>query len=235
MSPPDEVTPLGIGALGYIDVLPGTSPQALSQLIAIHLEHFGDLYSESAQDFEAVWSGQPRAANIIEHQWLLMLDGVPCGQLIFAVNLPRRMVTKHFTSILSPFRPHMPDQWIPAVTEAISEFCMAQASAHGVELLGMMSEITSKHVAGWRKYGLYHPDIGYHEPLHGGYWREFGEPQLLPILANIKVFPAGREAGLAAVAEAGTLAFLIDTYHLPDDNPTLQAIIDKCRALPPAW
>ena len=235
MSLPDEVTPLGIGGLGFVDVLPGTSRQALSQLSAIHLEHFADHYAESTDDFHAAWSGQPQSADITEHQWLLELDGEPCGELVFAVNLPRRMVSRHFTSILKQFRPHMPDQWIPSMTRAVSQFCIAEAATHGVELLGMMSEITPKHVAGWRKYGLHQPDIDYHEPLHGNHWRDFGELQLVPMVANILPFPTGHQAGLATIAEAGTLAFLTDYYHLPDDNPTLQAIIHKCRTLPPAW
>ena len=232
---PDDVTPLGDGGLGFVDVLPGASREALAQLSSIHIEHFGDLYAEATQDFQRAWSGGSAAARIIEHQWLLVLNGVPCGELVFATNLARRTVSRHFTSVRKEFRPLMPDRWIPSITRAVSDFCISEASAQGVELLGMMSEITPKHAAGWRKFGLYQPDIGFSEPLHGNYWRDFGELQFAPMLANILPFPPGRAAGLGVIAEAGVRAFLLDYYTIPETDPTFLGIIDRCRSLPPAW
>lgn len=235
MTPFGEPTPLGEGGLAYVDVLPGTPSAAISELCAVHLVHFREAYGEATRDFERTWRGEPSPPGIIEHQWLLLLDGEPCGELVFAINLRRRTVSRHFTSIRKEFRSRMPGGWIPTATSAVVELCLDQAHAHSVELLGMMSEILPKHVAGWRRLGLYQPDIGYHEPLHGNYWRNFGDPIFIPMVANILPFPAGREAGLAAIAEAGVQAFLLDYYDVPESDPTVQSILDRCRALPPAW
>lgn len=109
------------------------------------------------------------------------------------------------------------------------------AQRHGVELLGMMSEIMPKHAAGWRRLGLRTPDIGYCEPVHGNYWRDFGELHYTPMVANILPFAAGRAPGLGVIAESGVRAFLLDYYGVPESDPTFQGIIERCRSLPPAW
>ena len=231
----EGLSSLGVGGLTYLDVLPGTPREALEELSAIHLEYFGDSYAEATRDFRRAWEGAASQPEIIEHQWLLHLDGVPCGELVFSVNLQRRMVDRHFTSIRKEFRQQMPEQWIPSVTRAVTGASVEGAAAHGVQLLGMMSEIMPKHVAGWRKWGLYQPDIGYCEPLHGNYWRDFGELEYVPMVANILPFPEGDTAGLGVVAEAGVRSFLLDYYGVPDDDPTFRGIIDSCRSLPTAW
>lgn len=235
MTPFGEPTPLGVEGLAYVDVLPGTPPAALAELCEIHLLHFREAYGESTQDFQRTWNGGPPPDGIVEHQWLLLLDDEPCGELVFAINLRRRTVNRHFTSVRKEYRSRMPSLWIPTATSALVELCLEEGREYGVELLGMMSEILPKHVAGWRRLGLYQPDIDYQEPLHGNYWRDFGDLSFVPMVANILPFPAGREAGLGAIAEAGVRAFLIDYYGVPESNPTFQAIIDRCRHLPPAW
>ena len=230
-----NLVPLGDGGLAYIDVLPGSTLAALEELSAIHLQHFGDAYGEATLDFRNAWEGASSDPKIIEHQWLLHLDGVPCGELVFSVNLSRRMVDRHFTSVRKEFRPQMPEDWIPFTTQAVAGWCLSEAGSAGVDLLGMMSEIAPKHVAGWRRLGLFQPDIGYMEPVHGNYWRQFGDLEFTPMVANILPFPAGREAGLAVIAEAGVRSFLLDYYDVPDDNKTFGQIVDHCRDLPPAW
>lgn len=230
-----NLVPLGDGGLAYIDVLPGASLNALEELTAIHLQHFGDAYGEATLDFRKAWEGTSPDPKIIEHQWLLHLDGVPCGELVFSINLSRRMVDRHFTSVRKEFRPQMPEGWIPLATKALADLCLSEAGGAGVDLLGMMSEIAPKHVAGWRGLGLFQPDIDYLEPVHGNYWRQFGDLEFTPMVANILPFPAGREAGLAVIAEAGVRSFLLDYYDVPDDNETFGQIVDRCRDLPPAW
>lgn len=230
-----NLVPLGDGGLAYIDVLPGSSLAALEELAAIHLLHFGDAYGEATLDFRKAWEGASSDPKIIEHQWLLHLDGVPCGELVFSINLSRRMVDRHFTSVRKEFRPQMPDGWIPLATKAVADLCLTEAVSVGVDLLGMMSEIAPKHVAGWRRLGLFQPDIDYLEPVHGNYWRQFGDLEFTPMVANILPFPAGREAGLAVIAEAGVRSFLLDYYDVPDDDKTFGQIVERCRNLPPAW
>jgi hypothetical protein len=227
--------PLGEGGLTYVDVLPGTPLDSLEHLSAIHLEYFGDMYGEAVQDFRRAWEGTSSHPAIIEHQWLLHLDGVPCGELVFSINLSRRMVDRHFTSVRKEFRQQMPGGWIACATQAVADLCLAEAASVGVDLLGMMSEIVPKHVAGWRRLGLFQPDIGYCEPVHANYWRNFGELEFIPMVANILVFPAGRDEGLGVIAEAGVRSFLLDYYDVPEDNETFIRIVKSCRNLPPAW
>ena len=231
----DGLTPLGVDGLAYIDVLPGSAPEALEELSAIHLLHFGDAYAEAILDFRRAWEGKSPSPGLIEHQWLLHLDGLPCGELVFSINLSRRMVDRHFTSVRKEFRSQMPADWIPCATQAVVDLCVADASSSGVDLLGMMSEVQPKHVAGWRRLGLFQPDIDYREPIHGNYWRKFGELQFAPMVANILPFPAGREEGLAVIAEAGVRSFLVDYYDVPETDETFRGIVERCRTLPPAW
>lgn len=230
-----NLVPLGEGGLAYIDVLPGSSLAALEELSAIHLQHFGDAYGEATLDFRKAWEGAYSNPKIIEHQWLLHLDGVPCGELVFSINLSRRMVDRHFTSVRKEFRPQMPEGWIPCATQAVADLCLSEAGSAGVDLLGMMSEIAPKHVAGWRRLGLFQPNIDYLEPVHGNYWQQFGDLEFTPMVANILPFPAGREAGIAVIAEAGVRSFLLDYYDVPENNKILGQIVERCRDLPPAW
>jgi len=231
----DEVVSLGIGELAYVEVLPGSSREALQALESIHLENFGDKYPKAINDFSRTWSGVSESEGMIAHQWLLHLDGEPCGELVFEVNLPRRMVNRHFTSVQASFRPSMPAGWIPVATQAVADLCNADARRHGVELLGMMSEILPRHAPGWRKLGLFTPDIEYSMPLHQNYWEDFPPLEFVPMVANILPFAAGREAGIGTVAEAGVKAFLLEYYKVPEDDQTFLAIVDRCRALAPAW
>lgn len=231
----EGLTPLGTSGLTYLDVLPGSPREALEELSAIHLDYFGDSYAEATRDFRKVWEGAASNSEIIDHQWLLHFDGVPCGELVFSINLQRRMVDRHFTSIRKEFRQRLPEQWIPSVTRAVTDSSLESAERRGVQLLGMMSEIMPKHVAGWRKWGLYQPDIGYCEPLHGNYWRDFGELEYVPMVANILPFPAGDDAGLGVVAEAGVRSFLLDYYGVPETDSTFQGIIERCQGLSSAW
>jgi hypothetical protein len=145
------------------------------------------------------------------------------------------MVNRHFTSINVDSRPRMPQGWIPAATQAVADLCDIEAKSKGVELLGMMSEILPRHRAGWRKLGLFAPDINYSMPLHQTYWRDFLPLEFVPMVANILPFAAGKEAGLGVITEAGVKSFLLDYYKVPEDDPTLLAIVERCRNLPSAW
>jgi hypothetical protein len=101
---------------------------------------------------------------MIEYQWVLDLDGEPCDELVFQVNLSQRMVYRHFTSVRDDFGLHMPQSWIPIATKAVCDPNTSDAARNDVDLLEMMSEIMRKHALRWRKLGPFIPDIGYRVP-----------------------------------------------------------------------
>lgn len=225
----------GLPQLARVDVLPGTPEEAVAALASIHLENFQAHYAHAAADFRNTWRRGLSDPDIIEHQWLLLLDGSPAGECVFHVNIRRRVVARHFLAMNRSARRALVPDWIAAVMAAAAETALQDAESRGVSLFGMMSEITPAHAAGWRALGHVQPDIDYREPLHGNYWREFGDLTFVPMVANILPFPSGREAGLGVIAEAGVRAFLLDYYGVPESDPTFQAIIDRCRHVPPAW
>lgn len=231
----DQLVPVGVDGLFYVDVIRGSSAESLRLLQEIHLENFGGSYAEATGDFTRTWNGEDTPAGLIEHQWLLVLEGKPVGQFVFEVNLNRKMVNRHFLSVRGGDRTLMPSHWMTSVMETASNVCKADAASHGIELLGMMSEIKPRHERGWRKLGHFAPNIGYQEPLHGNYWAEFGPLEFIPMVANILPYDAGRNIGLGQIAEAGVRAFLQDYYHVPEDDPILLEIVDRCRNLAPAW
>jgi len=221
----------GIPGMSVIDVLPGTTEDALRELQAIHLRHFESSYPWAVSDFEQTWLHGAAQSNVIEHQWLLLIDGKTCGECVFHVNLDRKVILRHYMAVDQEVRAELPSGWLTAFNDFAEAWCDADSRAHGIELLAMMSEIQPKHVAGWKRMGHLSPAIDYREPTHGKHWKEYGDVEFVPMSVNLKLLPAGKQVPLREVTKAAVSAFLIDNYGLSESNPTVQSILFNCEQL----
>jgi len=222
---------VGAPSLRYIDVLPGTPHEVCDSLVAVHLEHFGADYPHAADDLRTTWREGGTDHDIIEHQWLLLLNDEPAGEFIFHTNLRRRIVVRHFIAFNRDVRVNLPSDWIARLVDAAGECANTDAADTGTQLIAMMSEVSPRHVAGWRRMGYLSPDIDYREPGHGNHWAEYGEPQFVPMAPNIRVLPAGTDLPLSEVATEGVSAFLLDYYRLPASHPVVVEILGNCARL----
>jgi hypothetical protein len=229
----------GSEELSFIDVLPGASEQERDALIAIHLENFGASYPYAVADIEKTWSEGSAEADIIEHQWLLLLSGNPVGEFIFRTNMRRRIVMRQFLSVNRSARADLPKGWLPALIKEVAN-CADNDVARSVikgnqpvgsHLIAMMSEVRANHVAAWRSLGHISPKIGYCEPAYGAHWVEHGEPSFAPMSPIILRQPGGDGMSLSAIATEAVSAFLLDYYRLPDSNKVVLEILDNCKKL----
>lgn len=222
---------IGIPGMSVIDVLPGTREEALRALQAIHLRHFEASYPWAVSDFEQTWLHGASQPNVIEHQWLLLVDGKPCGECVFHVNLDRKVILRHYMAVDQDVRAGLPSEWLTDFNAFAEAWCDVDAQAKGIELQAMMSEIQSKHVAGWKRMGHLSPAIEYREPIHGKHWQKYGDVDFVPMSVNLKILPAGKQVPLREVTKAAVSAFLLDNYGLPESDPTVQSILFNCEQL----
>lgn len=225
------LTPLTSRGISYLDVLPGTPVSRLDELREIHLTLFADNYPYAAEDFARTWREGARESDIIEHQWLLHVDGNPCGEFIFQVNLRRGIISRLFLGLLPEFRNQVDGDWIPALLAECEVIALAEARKAGVTLMAMMSEVKPRHARGWQRLGHVVPDISYQEPVHGNHWREYGALRFQSMTANFLILQGHSTAAMDVIAAAGVKAFLLDYYDVPSDDPILARILASCERL----
>jgi len=222
---------IGIPGMSVVNVLPGADKESLRALQAVHLRHFESSYPWAVSDFEQTWLHGAAQSNVIEYQWLLLVDGEPCGECVFHVNLGRRIILRHYMAVDQEVRGELPSDWLIDFNAFAEASCENDARKNGVELLAMMSEIQPKHVAGWKRMGHLSPAIEYREPIHGKHWKKYGDVEFVPMSVNLRLLAAGKQAPLPEVTKAAVSAFLIDNYGIPESNPTVQGILLNCEKL----
>lgn len=221
---------VGAPSFRYIDVLPGTPDEVCDALVAVHREHFAD-YPHVADGIAKTWRDGGLDADIIEHQWLLLLDDEPAGEFLFQTNLRRRTVSRSHIALNRESRLKAPADWIPRLIDAAGDCASADAADVGIQLIAMMGEVSRRHVVGWRRMGYISPEIDYREPVHGNQWAAYGEPQFNPLAANILLLPAGADLPLSEVVTEAVSAFLLDYYRLPASHPVVVEILGNCARL----
>lgn len=232
-----EALPLpGVPRVSVVDVLPGSAPERLGQLQAIHSTYFPG-HAHVLAEMEQAWADGGFDPQIVVHQWLLLHDGEPAGEFIFHANLRRGIVVRHFLAMDASVRAGLPKGWAGLLVAAAQEAAEADARDRGIEVLALMSEIApdeTRLLAHWRDLGhMSVPSIDYREPYHGKHWREFGPPRFFPMVPNVKLTDAGRKRPLSDVIVAAVNAFLIDHYLLPSDDPTVAGILERARDVQP--
>ncbi len=203
----------------------------LEQLLTLHLHHFPD-HAHVGDELRLARRVGPHDPDVIIHAWLLHVDSVPVGFVIFHTNLRRRIVLQHFVGMDEDTRAQLPFRWISHLSDAVVETGVLDAETHGLELLGAMGENPPQHEAAWHRLGYRTIDVDYREPNHGMHWAEFGPITYFPMTAMVRLTTAGDQVPFDQVATAAVSAFLLDHYQLPADDPTVTAILARAAALP---
>jgi len=203
----------------------------LEQLLVLHLHHFPE-HAHVCDELRLARRVGPHDPDVIIHAWLLQVDSLPVGYVIFHTNLRRRIVLQHFVGMDEDTRAQLPFRWIGQLSDAVVEAGVLDAEEHGVELLGAMGENPPQHEAAWHRLGYRTIDVDYREPNHGMHWADFGPITYFPMTAMVRLTTAGQQVPFAEVATAAVSAFLLDHYQLPADEPTVAGILERAATLP---
>lgn len=199
----------------------------LGALIAVHSRHF-PAYPYVTDRLVS----QAEVPDTIRHAWLLSVDGRPAGEFLFHTCLRRGIAQLHYVAMDPAEAAQLPLGWLGDVTDAALATSVAEAAAHGVELLGMAGEMfqTSRDFRRWRRKGFLILAIDYREPVAGTDWR-IRPDDFNSLTIGLRLTPAGRATEPRRVLDAVLSSFLLDYYGLPADHPEVVRMFAEAARL----
>jgi hypothetical protein len=204
--------------------------QLFPQLKSVHRRHFPD-YEYVVDQWASILDESVSSEHIIKHAWLAFVGNEPCGQFIIDVNLTRESILIHFVAMDKEVRRTLPRYWLRDLLEAIVEYCQVEAQQHSVQLEAAMAESYPEYLWKWAELGYTDPPVGYQEPVHGAQWRDHGEPEFFPLTAFVRMLDSGSGRADSEKITSVVRAFLLDAYDLPEENPVVSKILDRCSSL----
>lgn len=209
----------------------GAPEDRLGFLIRELLRFFPE-HAHVAGELAEAWEGDWPDDQVIIHGWLLELEGAPVGFTIWHTSLRRQVILQHFVGLEPEARPHLPMRWVKDLADAVLLAGIRDCEQHGTVLLGSIGENHPEHARAWERFGYHTLDIDYREPVHGRHWREHGDLRFFEMTPQIRLTEAGSQQPFHEVVARGVLAFLVDHYLLPEDEPTVVHTLGRVRALP---
>jgi hypothetical protein len=178
---------------------------------------------------------------LIEHQWLMEINGQPAGMTVFKYAAKRGLGFGLYLGILPEYRKIAFGEF-----NRLSEFVVAatrvQLQIDALELgqqipVGYLAEsIEPKLVSRYEKDGFTLLDINYLEPLLPGgrithvSSKELGKTEFHSVYLGI--FPIGYKhinANDPTLLQNATLALLVDHYNLPENHRVVQQTLDSIK------
>lgn len=216
--------------IAIVDLVDGADPSAVDLLVGLHEEMFPEYpYLRPALRRAADLPGD--RGDLVVHQLLITVDGLPGGLLLLDCNLHRRVGVVLFVGLTRAARGLRIEgtafsAWLVTLVLAHLDNDLA---AHGVTTpgLGLIGEANiPAEVRLWRGIGLHQFEIAYAEPRGGWDW-DRTELHLRDIFL-LWLPPFGLTTTevdeLEPVARmAGAAAFLLDHYGLPAEHPLVAA------------
>ena len=157
------------------------------------------------------------AAQVQSHQWLLEVDGVAAGYVVFDSNLHRRVAIVHFVHLDPTVGALKVAQrrslaWLyRMIIEQLANDC------GNVPVLGAVGEAPRTRAPIFRLIGMRDLGIEYYEPKNAPRWQ--GPGSELRRLHLLWLPPEGIEPATieGQAREAGAAAFLLDHYRFDAD------------------
>lgn len=209
----------------YVDLVDGPDPDLLAELLALQDAWFGE-YEYVRDDLLANASLPPLRDGIVHHQTLALVDGKPAGYIVFHTNLRRRVGLGHFMAVDPDFRGR---GLAKALEYRAMEVCLVDAAEHGVQLLAYVGEMERHMVPVFESWGFMALPVDYAEPYHGATWSSYGEPTFFDRVLMAHPLE-GRPIDVPATSRAGSAAFLLDHYQLPEDHPVVARCVGGGRS-----
>ena len=227
----------GVPELEVLDVTSAAMPEKqraeLFDVFAqLHAEYFPQhLYV--IDDMRAALNGDWPDPMVVVHLWIFRHRGRIHGYNITHTNLRRAVGMVHFVAFDEAYRYSLPRGWLVDLHHAWQHTGQIDCAEAGVDLLGLMGEVSDRQVRTWLPSGYRPIGVDYLEPKHGRHWAEYGPPEYFPMNPILALTELGRRVNYAAVADAALRAFLLDAYQLPEDDPAVVITLTQAAQLPP--
>lgn len=227
----------GVPELEVLDVTSAaTAPHARAELfeefIRWHRRHFPD-HAYVIDDMRDAIAGRWPDPQVIVHLWIFRHAGRTHGFSITHTNLRRAVGMVHFVAFDEAYRHSLPRGWLVDLHHAWQHTGQIDCADAGIDLLGVMGEVSDRQVRTWLPSGYRPIGVDYREPQYGRHWAEYGPPKYFPMNPILALTEMGRRSDYSAVAGAALRAFLLDAYQLPEDEPVVAATLAQAAQLPP--
>ena len=189
-------------------------------------------YDHVVEDFRRqLVSGEPPEDEVV-HTWLVMRNGQACGVWVMNINAVTGVIMMLFGAIHRQARIDLPREYLPRLVGFMHELCIAEATAEGFSIVGVILESAEHHLARWQSCGFFVADPEYREPKHGIHWPNFGSPDFYEDYAAC-VLPIGTGNQMSK-AELGILCLetlMIEHYGLPREHEVVISSLARihCR------
>jgi hypothetical protein len=208
-----------------IDVVNGAPADEVAAMQSVFSRHFPN-YSQTIDDIALDASLPSRREGVVVHQWLIRVEDVPSGLVLFESNLVRRCGPVVYFAVDEEFRSLILDG--NQLSKMSTWLSVPQMLADGgPDMLGGCAERHPTYPA-----RLVRLDVDYAEPIGGRRWRTKGgiddialrpmslhwtpRPDLRPV---VEVPGIGHDVTCRIAA-----AYLIDHYQLPRHHPHVQRL-----------
>lgn len=200
--------------------------KSLAQLIAIHSDSF-PTHTHVIAELRENAALPLHRDNVVVHQLLAVVDGVPAGIAVVHSNLNYRVGLIHFLAVVPQFRGRDIDgkRMSTRLVECAVDLVYADIDQSQVagSFVGVVAESDPGLISSWEAWGFRPLPIPYREPFFGKHWRDH-----LPLdFFDMTLVGLTARDNTDELARAGAAAFLLDHYRLPVDHEVVRAAINE--------
>lgn len=210
------------------DLVGGDHPELLAAMVQLHCSAFPQ-YLYVADSIEADAAADPSRGDLIVHQYLLAIEGVPVGFIRGSSNLLRRTAVIEFLAV-EPSTRSVRIEGL-RVADWLMRNCQRQYRVDtGAECLGCTGEVAHNLLKPFLEYGWQVLPCDYTEPVHGWHWAERGLEQrsvALIWLPNPQLAEPVTPDDMVRPIAAG---YLLDIYDLPGDVPWVASLVGEAAS-----
>jgi hypothetical protein len=211
------------------DLVGGDHAHLVEAMVDLHCSAFPQ-YLYVADSIEADAAAEPNRGNLIVHQYLLVIEGVPVAYIRGSSNLVRRTALIEFLAV-EPTTKAVRIEGL-RVADWLMRNCQRQYRLDtGVECLGCTGEVAHDLLRPFIDYGWQVLPCDYFEPVHGWHWHQRGLEQrsvALIWLPNPKLAEPVEAADMVQPIAAG---YLLDVYRLSSDVPWVASLVSARHGL----
>ena len=210
------------------DLVGGDHHELLAAMVQLHCSAFPQ-YLYVADSIEADAAADPNRGDLIVHQYLLVIEGVPVGFIRGSSNLLRRTAVIEFLAV-EPSTRSVRIEGL-RVADWLMRNCQRQYRVDtGQECLGCTGEVAHNLLRPFLEYGWQVLPCEYTEPVHGWHWAERGLEQRSVALIWLPNPQLVEAVSPGAMGQPIAASYLLDIYDLPGDVPWVASLVGEAAS-----